>query len=257
MNINYLLKGNINDIILEENKYDKIVNYCYSPITENIKSLEKYCKLKNFTKILEIGPGTKPFSLATHFIDNLEREGITNIYNIDIDNTVLPFPDKYFDFVYCRHVLEDIQNPDFAFKEIIRISRNGYIETPSPIVECTENIDNFNMPQYNGSYKGYVHHRYLIWSIDNKIYFLPKLPIIEHMTINNDLNNKIIQLLNKYPIYWNNYYMWNENTNPEYIIYKHDYNFDIRNNYDKIIYGSFDETIKNTNIYIPILYNFY
>lgn len=43
----------------------------------------------------------------------------------------MPFADKEFDFVYCSHVLEHTHNPEKACKELMRIAKRGYIETPT------------------------------------------------------------------------------------------------------------------------------
>src|SRR5215470_13882436 len=43
----------------------------------------------------------------------------------------LPFADKSFDFVYCAHVLQLIENPLRACQEIMRIGTRGFIETPT------------------------------------------------------------------------------------------------------------------------------
>jgi SAM-dependent methyltransferase len=42
-----------------------------------------------------------------------------------------PFADKEFDFVYCSHVLEHVQNPETACSELMRIGKRGYIECPT------------------------------------------------------------------------------------------------------------------------------
>jgi ubiquinone/menaquinone biosynthesis C-methylase UbiE len=47
----------------------------------------------------------------------------------------LPYEDKEFDFVYCRHVLEDLIYPFRVIKEMQRVAKAGYIETPSPMAE--------------------------------------------------------------------------------------------------------------------------
>ena len=95
----------------------------YSPFTEIIDYCEKYCEENNAKKILEIGPGNIKFKLATHTIDwdpkNLYNLNPKINLNINLNETyVLPYSDKEFDFVYCRHVLEDLTTPDFIFKEI-------------------------------------------------------------------------------------------------------------------------------------------
>ena len=60
-----------------------------------------------------------------------------------------------------------------AFNEITRVCKTGYIETPSPLIEFSTNVDSGDSP-----YKGYIHHRYFVWSDikTNTLYFLPKYP---------------------------------------------------------------------------------
>jgi len=43
----------------------------------------------------------------------------------------LPFATKSFDFVICSHVIEHVEHPDRALRELERVGRRGYIETPS------------------------------------------------------------------------------------------------------------------------------
>jgi SAM-dependent methyltransferase len=97
-------------------------------------------KIKKSDRVLDIGSGAFPFKYATDFVDlyqedNTHRGGVPIkkegriIHTADIEN--LPFQDKYFDFVYCSHVLEHVKNPAKACDEIMRVGRRGYIETPS------------------------------------------------------------------------------------------------------------------------------
>lgn len=51
------------------------------------------------------------------------------------DGFALPFRDKAFDFVVLSHVLEHISNPAPFLKEIERVGRAGYIETPNVLFE--------------------------------------------------------------------------------------------------------------------------
>ena len=73
------------------------------------------CQSYHFTKILDVGPGgtVSVFPLATHTVDYRAFDfpnSSSNIVQIvlDFDQERLPFPDKYFDFIYSRHVLEVI-----------------------------------------------------------------------------------------------------------------------------------------------------
>lgn len=135
---------------------DLIYNKHYFTVKE-IEYLITFCKV-NCKNILEIGPGNLQFPIANKFIGCNEK--VDNYINIDIDEQLLPFLNKKLYFIYSRHVLEDIQNPNFVFQEI-RCSKSGYIEPPSPLIEITKGAD-----IYPGSekYSGYLHHRYIIWS---------------------------------------------------------------------------------------------
>lgn len=93
-------------------------------------------------KVLDIGSGHLPFPFATHLADlaledgNVGRAGIPfkhldgkPVYECNIEK--LPFADKEFDFVYCSHVLEHTDSPEDACRELMRVAKRGYIETPT------------------------------------------------------------------------------------------------------------------------------
>jgi SAM-dependent methyltransferase len=90
-------------------------------------------------KVLDIGSGAYPFPYATvlveRFIGKTEHRHdklVTNGKPLAIANiSALPFRDKHFDFVYCSHVLEHVEEPIRACAEIMRVGRRGYIETPT------------------------------------------------------------------------------------------------------------------------------
>ena len=94
-------------------------------------------------KVLDIGSGNIPFPLATHLADialednaygrggaPFQRVGDKPVTQCDIEN--MPFADKAFDFIYCSHVLEHVRYPEKACRELIRVGKRGYIETPTP-----------------------------------------------------------------------------------------------------------------------------
>ncbi|MCL5105758.1 MAG: methyltransferase domain-containing protein, partial [Armatimonadetes bacterium] len=98
--------------------------------------------IKSTDKVLDIGSGHAPFPLATHLSDLELGEGWTGragapfkyvdgkpVYQCDIES--LPFADNEFDFVYCSHVLEHVKNPEIACRELMRVAKRGYIETPT------------------------------------------------------------------------------------------------------------------------------
>jgi len=96
-------------------------------------------------KVLDIGGGHKPFSRADYYVDFDLTEGIHRDGQsippevkdrcITADIHQLPFRDKSMDFIYCSHVLEHVSDPARACKEIVRVGRRGYIETPRKWVE--------------------------------------------------------------------------------------------------------------------------
>ena len=125
-------------------------------------------------KVLDIGSGTAPFRRADMFVDWTKPSDIPDhkFQACDIHRNRLPFDDKTFDFVYCRHVLEDLYNPFLIVAEMSRVAKAGYIETPSPLAEVCRGIDGNSPP-----WRGYHHHRFLIWKRDGILFFLTKYPI--------------------------------------------------------------------------------
>ena len=92
--------------------------------------------------VLDMGSGHIPFPMATVLADialsdsSVGRAGVPfkhvdgkPIYECSVEAT--PFADKEFDFVYCSHVLEHVDNPEAACRELMRIGKRGYIETPT------------------------------------------------------------------------------------------------------------------------------
>ena len=96
-------------------------------------------------RILEIGPGHNPFKGVTHLLEMDVHEGRERGGNALLvpkaaklivgEATELPFGPGAFDYVYASHVLEHVERPERACREIMRVGRAGYIETPSPFLE--------------------------------------------------------------------------------------------------------------------------
>jgi SAM-dependent methyltransferase len=99
-------------------------------------------------KVLDIGSGGYPFPLATHIADLYEGETTHRTEELKKDQrpfTVCsvedtPFQYKEFDFVYCSHVLEHLDNPAKACEELMRIGKRGYIETPAKLSDVMFNF---------------------------------------------------------------------------------------------------------------------
>lgn len=94
-------------------------------------------------KVLEIGSGHNPWPRSNvlcdlYPYDDTERSGPIKIDNrpfFVVDAAKLPFPDKSFDFIFCSHLAEHIDDIASFFKEIQRVGKAGYIETPNYLFE--------------------------------------------------------------------------------------------------------------------------
>ena len=235
-------------IIFDENAINekKIVNKFYQPVKSVIDYITKKCEENKYEKILDIGPGYLPFSKATHFIDHLpDPSGKYDYIKLDINQDKFPFYNQYFDFCYSRHTFEDIYNPYNAFYEMTRLSNSGYIETPSPMIEILKNVDEVCIDNSSNiiEYCGYHHHRYIVWSdlSNNTLNFLPKMPIIETILINEILEKKLLYLANNFPIFWNNYYIWDKTKKPNINMVLYDIN-----TYADIIINAIEKSIEYT-----------
>ena len=151
-----------NDITYNQYKNEEsITNFFWAPNLLLVNKLVEFLKFRDIkTNIIDIGcgSGTAKFPVATHLLDFNEIENGDTSIKLDLDFDKFPHINNFFEFIYCRHTLEDIQNPVNAFNEFIRISKVGYIETPSPLVEIMKGVDAQNI------YRGYIHHRYIVWS---------------------------------------------------------------------------------------------
>ena len=239
------------------NGITEITNFFWVPNQLLLNILYNLLDKENInTNILDVGCSVnsdKYFKKATHLLDFSDIEVSDKIViKLDLDFDKFNYNDNYFNFVYCRHTLEDIQNPQNAFNEITRISKNGYIETPSPLIEIMNNIDCTNLSY---KYKGYVHHRYIVWTdlATNTLKFLPKYPIVEYIKISNETLQKFIYLLNNYAVYWNNYYIWDMNRKPNIVVYRNDINMNILKDYENLLIEAIFSSITNTNEFINYL----
>ena len=188
----------------------RVMNLFWYPIPDMVSALVKRSDDgRSGNTVLDVGCGETPFPSATHLVD-WSPPGThpgAEVFRLDVDSDTFPFEDGKFDFVYSRHLLEDIQNPKHAFEEMVRCGQRGHFETPSPLIELLPGVD----AQTGLLYRGYIHHRYIVWSEreDNSLHFLPKYPIVEYMTMPEELTRELTYLANHYPVYWNNYYSWN------------------------------------------------
>ncbi|HAL83345.1 MAG TPA: SAM-dependent methyltransferase [Mucilaginibacter sp.] len=124
--------------------------------------------IKKRYNILEVGGGNHPDKRANVVVDkyvddNTHRSGDLKILKnqkfIQADGEHLPFKDKEFDYVICRHVLEHVDDPIQFVKEQARVAKMGYMETPSMLGE-------YLAPKQS--------HKWIIQNIDDKIVLYDK-----------------------------------------------------------------------------------
>lgn len=172
----------------------------WAPNTEVVNSLAERLKGK---KVLEIGPGQVPFPAATEFVDWDVKGSLPGpVRKVDLNCRPLPYADKSFDFIYCRHVLEDMYDPFPLCEEMSRVGLAGYIETPSPLAEMGRGVDGGSPP-----YRGYHHHRWVIWKENKTLRFVSKYPMVEYLPLDDEM---ICKKLRADPVHWNTFYVWRD-----------------------------------------------
>ena len=83
-------------------------------------------------KILDIGCGYTAHKNASVICDVQDfSDFYKNKKFIKLNDKILPFNDKEFDFVIASHVVEHVEDVDFFIKELQRVSSKGYIEVPT------------------------------------------------------------------------------------------------------------------------------
>lgn len=122
----------------------KIINY-FLYFKSFLERKIRFSTIEKNDLVLDVGSGDKPFWRADvivdkYLYDNQQRHTGSMIYDknklfIKADVEKLPFKDKVFDFVFCSHLLEHVENPDKAIKELTRVAKKGYIEVPASILE--------------------------------------------------------------------------------------------------------------------------
>jgi len=135
-----------------------VINYIKYRITEFLYGVTKI-PINKDALVLEVASGARPYwrsnvLLDKFVLDNSERSGDVTVDRdfVVSDVNKLPFKDKVFDFVIARHILEHLPEPENFLKELERVAKAGYIETPSSISEdmggwdchlwCVDVVDN-------------------------------------------------------------------------------------------------------------------
>lgn len=189
-------------------------------------------------RVLDVGAGYSPFPRADMYVDFAPVKGVDpeKVVVCDVSKDRLPFEDKSFDFVFCRHMLEDMFNPFPACEEMSRVAKSGYIETPSPVAELCRGVDG-GAP----AYRGYHHHRFIVWAHGEELRFISKYPLVEHITVDE---GKLASVLRRGPQNWNTYYLWDDRINVNHI--QSPLDFDIPTQYTSFLQVAINQSMTST-----------
>jgi len=143
-------------------------------------------KINSTDKILDIGGSMKQHNLikVDTLVDIIEPN--KSLYNrkkllakkfvkLDITKEKLPFKDNEFDFCLCTHVLEDLYNPFLIIEEMSRVSKRGYIATPSmgkDMEYSRLNLTNWKTGPRRVS--GVSHHKWFFTQKNGVMQIIPK-----------------------------------------------------------------------------------
>ena len=112
---------------------------------------------KTYKNVLDCGAGegsVLKFLDQSDFCENLfaieiSSSGIEQIEGLELaklrevkkfDGYTIPFPDNYFDLVYCSHVIEHVEHPRMLLREIKRVSKSQIFEVP---LDHVINVDKY------------------------------------------------------------------------------------------------------------------
>lgn len=133
--------------------------------------------------VLDVGSGDRPFWRADVFLDNLYLDnnqrisGQNTVNNVGLfvnaDATNMPFKNKVFDFSFCSHLLEHVKDPASVIDEIVRVSKQGYIEIPNGITEAI---------------RPFHSHLWFIYYAYGKLFFVRKSKQMHKLLLQNGLS---------------------------------------------------------------------
>lgn len=100
--------------------------------------------LKRGWRVLDVGGGDAPnrraHVIVERFLQDVEQHRGGRAVVLDRPSAVadveaLPFANDAFDYVICSHVIEHVDHPEKALRELSRVANTGYIAAPSEIFE--------------------------------------------------------------------------------------------------------------------------
>jgi SAM-dependent methyltransferase len=136
-------------------------------------------------KIADLGSGTR--GSCPHANVYLDKEDHSNYFKDklfiqhDLNNLPFPFENKELDFCWASHVLEHMPDPIAFINEIVRISKSGYIEIPTPLIDNLVSGGDVNDPHGHKWWVFYDDHK-------EKIILRPRRHIVRPSVTIPELN---------------------------------------------------------------------
>lgn len=125
-------------------KNSKLMNFLHGIGFERLAwSLRRlHCPVEKDALVLDVGSGGNPYPRANVLLDAYEDTFERYHASLVVDRPMvfgqaerMPFRDKAFDFVIASHVLEHTADPEAFLRELMRVGKAGYIETPDAFFE--------------------------------------------------------------------------------------------------------------------------
>jgi SAM-dependent methyltransferase len=136
--IRRLVKDALQSVGLEITRFERRRNIYVARAAWEYQSTYILPHYKKTDLVIDIGCGGAPSPISTVLTDFFPDQSIHRARPVVEDRPLIvcsadrmPIRDKYFDLSICSHVLEHVSDPAMAAEEIARISKKGYIETPS------------------------------------------------------------------------------------------------------------------------------
>jgi hypothetical protein len=196
------------------------------------QNLPRVCDVaREAERVLDVGGWCHGLNLATHVLD-IAHFTKTRQEPIDPENqprwtpetwivhdackAPWPFPDKHFDFSFCSHLLEDVRDPLTVCAELVRVSKAGYIETPSRQREIFSKARLFWLKTALGRMPevGFYHHRWFVEIEGTHVRFLAKdqrlLLSRRNFITRHDLGRKMTEAESAIGLFWTDSFTFEE-----------------------------------------------
>jgi SAM-dependent methyltransferase len=175
-------------------------------------------------RVLDVGGWYQPFNLATHVIDLMpyqtrrvhealdpqdkERFSAATWLIADVCTPPWPFTDGFFDFAVCSNLLEDVRDPLAVCRELNRVARAGYIETPSRLREIFSKERWLRLKLLLGRLPeiGFYHHRWFVEIEQSHLRFSAKTAVLaenhHHYITRGDIGRKLTEVESGIGLFW-------------------------------------------------------